>query len=116
MADRFIQIVFSNPIEGKDDEFNEWYDKVHIPELLAVPGMVSAQRYNLKDAEIYHMEGGHAPEHRYAIIYEMEGDVDAILNKIQEGVVSGEIHMADCLDMSSWRLSFWNARGPKATA
>ena len=25
MADnKFIQIVFSNPAEGKDDEFNQW--------------------------------------------------------------------------------------------
>jgi hypothetical protein len=116
MADKFIQIVFSNPLDGRDDEFNDWYDNVHVPDLLAIPGMVSAQRYGLKDAQIYHMEGGAAPEHRYAIIYEMEGDVDAILNKIQEGVAAGRITMADCLDMTSWRLSFWNARGPKATA
>jgi hypothetical protein len=24
--------------------------------------------------------------------------------------------MADCLDMSSWRLSFWDPRGPKVNA
>ncbi len=116
MADKFIQIVFSNPLPGRDDEFNEWYDNVHIPELLAVPGMLSAQRYEIRDAEIYHMEGGAVPEHRYALIYEMEGDVDAIMNKIQQGVADGKINMADCLDMSSWRLSFWDPRGPKVTA
>lgn len=116
MADRFIQIVFSDPLPGRDDEFNEWYDNVHVPELLAVPGMVSAQRYRLRDAAIYHAEGGAVPDHRYAIIYEMEGDVDAILGKIQQGVADGQIHMADCLDMSSWRLSFWEPRGPKVTA
>ena len=116
MADKFIQIVFSNPAEGKDDEFNEWYDNVHIPELLAVPGMLSAQRYDLRDAEIYRMEGGAQPEHRYLLIYEMEGDVNAIMQKIQESVATGEINMADCLDMSSWRLSFWTPRGPKVNA
>ncbi|MDA4106818.1 DUF4286 family protein [Mycolicibacterium holsaticum] len=116
MTDKFIQIVFSNPLDGRDDEFNDWYDNVHIPDLLAIPGMLSAQRYDLKNAEIYDMEGGTAPEHRYAIIYEMEGDVDTILNKIQDGVTAGKITMADCLDMSSWRLSFWAPRGPKATA
>jgi len=45
MTDKFVQVVFSNPVEGKEDEFNEWYDNVHVPELLAVPGMVSATRY-----------------------------------------------------------------------
>ena len=48
MADRTIQIVFSNPFEGKDDEFNEWYDNVHLPEVLALPGVISAQRYDLR--------------------------------------------------------------------
>lgn len=116
MADKFIQIVFSNPLDGRDDEFNRWYDDVHIPDLLAIPGMLSAQRFTLKDAGIYHMEGGMVPEQRYAIIYEMEGDVDAILAKIQEGVAAGKITMADCLDMTSWRLSFWQPLGHKATA
>ena len=56
------------------------------------------------------------PEHRYCLIYEMEGDVDAIMSKIQQEVAAGKISMADCLDMSSWRLSFWDPRGPKFTA
>ena len=116
MTDRCIQIVFSNPVEGKDDEFNEWYDNVHIPELLAVPGMLSAQRYDLRDAEIYHLQDGRPPEQRYCLIYEMEGDVDAIMAEIQERVAEGKINMADCLDMSSWRLSFWDRLGPKVNA
>jgi hypothetical protein len=116
MGDKRIQLVFSNPAEGKDDEFNEWYETVHIPDLLAVPGMLSAQRYDLYDAEIYRAEGATPPEHRYLVIYEMEGDVDAILLKIQEDVVAGKIVMGDCLDMSSWRLSFWTPHGPKANA
>ena len=46
----------------------------------------------------------------------MEGDVDAIMQKIQENVAAGKINMADCLDMSSWRLSFWTPVGPKVNA
>jgi len=116
MADKHIQIVFSNPAEGEDDAFNEWYDNVHIPELLAVPGMLSAQRYDLHDAEMYHTEGGRLPEQRYCLIYEMEGDVDAIMAEIRERVAEGKINMAECLDMSSWRLSFWDPRGAKVNA
>ena len=114
MPDKFIQIVFSNPLQDRDDEFNEWYDNVHIPQLLAVPGMLSAQRYTLRDSEMYRAPGGRPPEHRYAIIYEMEGDVDAIMQKIQEAVAGGHIQMHDSLDMDSWRLSFWTPQGDKA--
>jgi hypothetical protein len=116
MADKFIQIVYSNPLQGRDEEFNEWYDNVHVPQLLAVPGMLSAQRYTLLDSEMYRAPGGRPPEHRYAIIYEMEGDVDAIMQKIQEAVAAGQIVMHDSLDMDSWRLAFWSPRGPKAEA
>ena len=107
MADRFVQVVFSNPVAGREDEFNEWYDNVHIPELLTVPGMVSATRYALHQAAIYHAPGATAPEHKYMCIYEMEGDVDEIMAAIRAGVARGAVHMSDSLDLSSSRLSFW---------
>ncbi len=116
MADNFIQIVFSNPAPGKEDEFNDWYDNVHVPELLAIPGFVSAQRYDLLEAGIYRVPGGFAPEHRYLCIYEMKGDVDAIMGKVRQSVAAGEVHMADCLDLASSRLSFWSAHGPAVSA
>ncbi|PXW24482.1 UNVERIFIED_CONTAM: hypothetical protein DES50_12610 [Williamsia faeni] len=116
MCEKFIQIVYSNPLEGRDDEFNEWYDNVHIPELLAIPGMLSAQRYTLRDTEIYRAPGGSVPDQRYAIIYEMEGEVEVIMTKIREAVASGQIHMHESLDMNSWKLAFWTPRGQKAEA
>ena len=30
---------------GREDEFNHWYNEEHLPELLAVPGVLSAARY-----------------------------------------------------------------------
>lgn len=116
MADTFIQMVFSNPLPGRDDEFNEWYDNVHVPQLLAVPGMLSAQRYALRDTEMYRAPGGSIPEHRYAIIYEMAGDIDAIMQRIREEVAAGHIVMHDSLDMNSWRLAFWTPYGAKVEA
>ena len=33
-------------IDARDvQEFNEWYNKEHLPELLSVPGILSAARY-----------------------------------------------------------------------
>jgi hypothetical protein len=46
-----------------DAEFNEWYDKEHIPALRAVPGVLSARRFrgsgNRKYVALYHLA---APE------------------------------------------------------
>jgi hypothetical protein len=116
MSDRFIQVVFSNPAAGKEAEFNDWYDNVHIPELLAIPGMLSAKRFDLLDAEIYHVPGGYAPEHRYLTVYEMEGDVNAIMNKVVDSVARGELHMGDSLDLPSSRMSFWSQHGDEFRA
>jgi len=42
-------------------EFNEWYDKEHIPALAAVPGVLCARRFrgtgNRKYVALYHLEG-----------------------------------------------------------
>ena len=116
MPTKFIQVVFSNPVEGKDAEFNEWYDNVHIPQLLQVPGMLSAKRYALQDAAVYSAPGGVRPEHRYMTIYEMEGDVDALMGRIRQSVADGAVVMSDSLDLPSSRLSFWTQSGNEFTA
>jgi antibiotic biosynthesis monooxygenase (ABM) superfamily enzyme len=45
----------------KEKEFNDWYDKEHIPALLKVPGVIGASRY-------ISVEG--TP--KYTAIYELE--------------------------------------------
>ena len=45
----------------REAEFNEWYDKEHIPALAAVPGVLCARRFrgtgNRKYVALYHLEG-----------------------------------------------------------
>ena len=40
----YIQVVFTAMVDGKEDEFNTFYDHYHAPELAAIPGFVGAQR------------------------------------------------------------------------
>jgi len=40
----YYQVVFTAMVEGKEREFNLFYDQHHAPELAAIPGFVSAQR------------------------------------------------------------------------
>lgn len=116
MSDRFTQVVFSNPADGKEAEFNEWYDNVHIPQLLEVPGVLSAKRFALRDSELYRVPGGHQPGHRYMCVYELQGDLNAIMTEIRARVADGRVFMADCLDLPSSRMSFWDQRGDEFTA
>jgi hypothetical protein len=115
MSDPIIQLVFSNPTEGREDEFNDWYDNVHIPDLLAIPGILSAHRYDLLDTAINRDPAMPPPAHRYLCVYEMEGNADAIMAKVRESVMSGGIAMTDAMDALQSRLSFWSPRGQKVT-
>jgi len=40
----YYQVVFTAMTEGKEREFNLFYDQHHAPELAAIPGFISAQR------------------------------------------------------------------------
>jgi hypothetical protein len=48
----YYQLVFTDPVPGKEDEYNQWYDKEHEPDVVAAPGFVSAQRYVFSDTQL----------------------------------------------------------------
>jgi len=63
-----VMVVEAGPVDpDREDDFNEWYSTVHLPELLAVPGFVRARRYKVSGA-------GQPGRHRYLTIYELEAD------------------------------------------
>ena len=67
---RYLFAVNSNPAEGREQEYNEWYSNRHLADLLALPGVVSARRFVLNDAQL-----GDAPQlFKYLALYEIETD------------------------------------------
>ena len=51
---RGIMLVQSRPSSPEDtDAYHEWYDDVHIPEILSVDGFTSARRLQAADGESY---------------------------------------------------------------
>lgn len=110
MGDTTMYLVFSNPVdESREQEFNDWYETVHLPEVLATPGMVSARRYKMRETEIGRATG--LPPQKYLIVYEMNDDPDAVMKRIMEAHASGDIHMHDSLDLDSVAMSYWSPLG-----
>ena len=60
-----VMVVFMEPEAGTEREFNEWYNRYHIPERVSVPGILSARRYELSDGE---------GALKYLAIYELENE------------------------------------------
>jgi hypothetical protein len=76
-----LQIVFSHlPESVTDEEFCEWYD-AHLPEILSIPGFVSAQRYRLEPVVRDSVE---PVTYRYLALYEIEGDTETLLVEMEK--------------------------------
>ena len=74
-----LQIVFSYVPDGvTDEEFSEWYD-AHLPEILSIPGFVSAQRFRLEPVV---KDEAEPVTYRYLALYETEGDPDKLLEEM----------------------------------
>lgn len=67
---RFVFVVYTNPVRGREEEYNEWYTNRHLDDLLACPGVVSARRLKLCSAQVKEV----AMPHRYLALYEIETD------------------------------------------
>jgi hypothetical protein len=76
-----LQIVFSRfPDSVTEEEFNEWYD-AHLPEILSIPGFVSAQRYRLDPVVV---DDDVPVRYRFMALYEIEGNPDTLLEEMQK--------------------------------
>jgi hypothetical protein len=116
MGDRLFYMVYTNPLEGHEEAYDEWYEKFHIPEILSVPGMISAQRTELKVTETGRA-GGFSPEtHRYCVVYEMDGDPDEVMAAIREKSMTGEFHPPVDVDQATVQMSWWTQVGDKQFA
>lgn len=34
----YTLVVFTNPVEGREDDYNEWYDNQHLGDVIAAAG------------------------------------------------------------------------------
>ena len=94
---RYMFVVFTNAVEGRDGEFNDWYTNRHIPDVLTIDGFVAAQRFKLT-ATVPKQESAH----RYLALYELDTDD---LAKTQQALAdaseAGMFQVTEALDLST---------------
>ncbi len=94
---RHFMLVLTNPVEGREDEYNEWYNHTHLGEVLGVEGFVAAQRFEINALS----EGG---PFKYLAIYEIEADdPSTIVDKLTQAMPG--MNLSEAMDMS--RLGMW---------
>ena len=95
---RYKFIVMSSPIESGVEEFNRWYAARHLPDMLAVPGIVSAERGQIVAG--MSEDGSAAP--RYVATYEIQSDdIMATLTDLNSRADTDAMQMSETIDRTS---------------
>ena len=99
-------LVYTNAMPGQDEAFNDWYDNTHLPQILALPMVVSAQRFRLSPTGVDGTEEGSlvhtsAPlPHTYLAVYEVTGDPTVAVETITRGCIDGSIELHEAFDVA----------------
>jgi hypothetical protein len=96
---KFLMVVTSGAKEGRDEEYNSWYDSTHIHEICAIPGVKSGRRYDAIPTT------PHPQPAPYLAIYEIEADdVGAVLGEMMRRGEAGEMSMSDALNIDQAKI------------
>jgi hypothetical protein len=87
---RHVLLVHTQAHPGREEEFHAWYDGTHVPDVLAVPGFVSARRFRAEPSL-----RGDLPSHPFLALYEIEtDDLPAALTALRAATAAMEISTA----------------------
>jgi len=99
---KYILVVGTRPVEGKEAEFNQWYDEKHVPEICAIAGVTGATRFASHSA----MPG----ERPYLAIYELETeDPMTVMAELGRRTGTGELTPSDAIDMPASQIAIYRA-------
>jgi hypothetical protein len=94
MAHEYTLIVYTSPADGREDDYNAWYDDVHLSEFAALPGVINGRRFKVAAADA-------DAKPVYAAIYELSAHPDKVFGAMNAGIRDGSVHMSDAVDPSS---------------
>lgn len=100
-------LILSRPAEACEARYNDWYDHVHLEQMLALKGFKAAQRFRLERSL------GQRDAHPYAAIYEIEtDDLDGVLEGLYREAGSAQLMIDAALDRDSVYAAVYRPSGP----
>lgn len=107
---QYCFVVVTDALPGREEEFNAWYDRQHVADVLRVPGFVAAQRFKLAQPDSS-LPG------RYLALYEVETDnPQAALAELTKRAGTQQMIMSEAMDMSKVSATLFAAIGARRTA
>jgi hypothetical protein len=86
-------LVYTDSISPeRDAEFNTWYDRVHVPDVLKIDGIIGCTRFKVAESPAADTPG------KYLAIYDVEADdFNDILDALVTAFTDGSLPTNDCL-------------------
>lgn len=104
----FTFVALTNAVAGREQEFNDWYDHQHVKDVLAIPGFVSAQRFERVGPVV---RAGNP--YRYLSTYEVvTDDPDAALRELLARVGTPSLPMCEAMEQDIYAV-LYEARSPQ---
>ncbi|MBW8754945.1 MAG: hypothetical protein JF595_12490 [Sphingomonadales bacterium] len=101
---KYLMVVTSGAKDGRDDEYNAWYDGTHLADICSLPGVTSGRRY---DAAVPSPNPQPAP---YLAIYEIEADdPGTVLAEMMRRAEAGEMSLSDALNIDQAQIWMYKA-------
>ncbi|MEO5586637.1 MAG: hypothetical protein ABIQ81_02980 [Novosphingobium sp.] len=108
---KFKLVALSTPVAGKEDEFHDWYQNVHLPQIVGLPGGQGAQRYQL----VAKLMGG--DPNQYLAIYDIEcDDPMSFLGALGQASAEGKLTQTAANDMGSIYTALFSELGERVGA
>jgi hypothetical protein len=103
---KMLLLVRSGPSSPeREAEYNEWYDSIHLPDLLKVKGVKAASRYQAVPVQF---TGGALDGPQYLAIYEVEvDDPQDFYEALGKSAADGSMRMTDALAADPSGMSMW---------
>lgn len=110
MKKKYTLVVLTNAVPGKEAEFNEWYSKKHLEDVISVPGFVSAQRFQVVGEPV-----AADPLFRYFASYEIEtDDPKGAIDEMMKRAGTDQMPLSEGLDAKMY-VTLYESITPKVT-
>ena len=106
MSKRHLVLILTEPTEGRESEYNDYYENLHLKEVLETTELRSAQRFKLAD------QAGEACPLPYLAVYEAEADDAAeVIANLNE--TRAQRQQSDALNRRTGRVWVFEEIGPR---
>lgn len=109
MNKRHLVLILTEPTDGNEAAYNDYYENLHLKEVLETTNLRSAQRFKLA------AEAGEGAPLPYLAVYETEApDAQSVIDNLN--ATRGDRQQSDTLNRRTGRVWVFEEIGPKHEA